>query len=81
MGPLSILPRLPRIIRRVYGTAAAAIAADPDCVVIIDSPGVHAPDRQAHPQAQSVYPDRQLRLAASVGVAAGACQAHALVHR
>jgi lipid-A-disaccharide synthase len=38
MGPLSILPRLPRIIRRVYGTAAAAIAAEPDCVVIIDSP-------------------------------------------
>lgn len=38
MGPLSILPRLPRILRRVYGTAAAAIAAEPDCVVIIDSP-------------------------------------------
>lgn len=38
MGPLSILPRLPRILRRVYGTVSAAIAADPDCVVIIDSP-------------------------------------------
>lgn len=38
MGPLSILPRLPRLISRVYGTAAAAIAAEPDCVVIIDSP-------------------------------------------
>jgi lipid-A-disaccharide synthase len=38
MGPLSILPRLPRIISRVYGTAAAAIAAEPDCIVIIDSP-------------------------------------------
>ena len=38
MGPLSILPRLPRIISRVYGTVAAAIAAQPDCVVIIDSP-------------------------------------------
>ncbi|MGQ0672472.1 MAG: lipid-A-disaccharide synthase [Hyphomicrobium sp.] len=38
MGPLSILPRLPRIVRRVYGTTAAAIAAEPDCVVIIDSP-------------------------------------------
>lgn len=38
MGPMSILPRLPRIVRRVYGTAAAAVAAEPDCVVIIDSP-------------------------------------------
>lgn len=38
MGPLSILPRLPRIVRRVYQTVDAAIAADPDVVVIIDSP-------------------------------------------
>ncbi len=38
MGPLSILKRLPRIVRRVYGTVAAAIAAEPNAVVIIDSP-------------------------------------------
>ncbi len=38
MGPLSILPRLPRIVRRVYHTVDAAVAAKPDCVVIIDSP-------------------------------------------
>ncbi|MFV0369875.1 MAG: lipid-A-disaccharide synthase [Hyphomicrobiaceae bacterium] len=38
MGPMSILPRLPRIIRRVYDTVDAAVAAKPDCVVIIDSP-------------------------------------------
>jgi lipid-A-disaccharide synthase len=38
MGPLSILPRLPRIIRRVHRTVDAAIAADPDAVVIIDAP-------------------------------------------
>jgi len=38
MGPMSILPRLPRIMRRVYGTVSAAIAAEPDAVVIIDSP-------------------------------------------
>lgn len=38
MGPLSILPRLPRIVRRVYQTVNAALAADPDVVVIIDSP-------------------------------------------
>jgi lipid-A-disaccharide synthase len=38
MGPLSIMKRLPRIVRRVYGTVAAAIAAEPSAVVIIDSP-------------------------------------------
>ena len=38
MGPLSVLPHLPRILRRVYSTVDAAIAADPDAVVIIDSP-------------------------------------------
>jgi lipid-A-disaccharide synthase len=38
MGPLSILPRLPRIIARVHRTADAAIAADPDAIVIIDAP-------------------------------------------
>lgn len=38
MGPMSILPRLPRIVRRVYNAVDAAIAARPDCVVIIDSP-------------------------------------------
>lgn len=38
MGPLSILPRLPRIVRRVYRTVDAAIAAEPNAVVIIDSP-------------------------------------------
>lgn len=38
MGPMSILPRLPRIMRRVYQTVDAAIAFAPDVVVIIDSP-------------------------------------------
>jgi len=38
MGPLAILARLPRILRRIAGTAAAAVAAEPDAVVIIDSP-------------------------------------------
>jgi lipid-A-disaccharide synthase len=38
MGPLSILPRLPRIVRRVYQTVDAVLAAKPDLVVIIDSP-------------------------------------------
>jgi lipid-A-disaccharide synthase len=38
MGLLSILPRLPRIISRVHRTVDAAVAAEPDAVVIIDSP-------------------------------------------
>ena len=38
MGPLAILARLPRLLRRIAGTAAAAVAAEPDAVVIIDSP-------------------------------------------
>lgn len=43
MGPLSILPRLPRIVRRVYRTVSAAIAAEPDAVVIIDAPELTHP--------------------------------------
>lgn len=38
MGPMSILPRLPRILRRVYQTVDAALTFKPDAVVIIDSP-------------------------------------------
>ena len=38
MGVGAILARLPKILRRVYGTAAAAVVADPDALVIIDSP-------------------------------------------
>ena len=37
-GAASILARLPRIVSRVYGTVDAAVAAEPDAVVIIDSP-------------------------------------------
>ncbi|MEO1206220.1 MAG: lipid-A-disaccharide synthase [Pseudomonadota bacterium] len=38
MGPVNIVKALPRITRRVYRTVDAALTADPDCVVIIDSP-------------------------------------------
>jgi lipid-A-disaccharide synthase len=38
MGPLAILSHLPRILNRVYGTVDRTIAAEPDAVVIIDSP-------------------------------------------
>ena len=38
MGPLAILRRLPRLVRRVYQAVDAAVAASPDLVIIIDSP-------------------------------------------
>ena len=38
MGAAAIAGRLPTILRRVYGTVSAAVAAEPDVVVIIDSP-------------------------------------------
>ena len=38
MGPLAILARLPKLVRRVYKTVRAGLDADPDGVIIIDSP-------------------------------------------
>ena len=38
MGPMSILPRLPRIARRIFQTVDAALSAEPDAVIVIDSP-------------------------------------------
>ena len=38
MGLVAILKTLPTLVRRVYATVDAAIAAEPDAVVIIDAP-------------------------------------------
>lgn len=38
MGPGAILARLPLILRRIRSTAEAAVAAEPDAVIIVDSP-------------------------------------------
>ncbi len=38
MGPLAILMRLPKIARRVFQTKRAVIEANPDVLVILDSP-------------------------------------------
>jgi lipid-A-disaccharide synthase len=38
MGPAAILARLPKLVRRVYQTVDAALAFNPDLLVIIDSP-------------------------------------------
>lgn len=38
MGPVAILARLPRLVRRVYQAVSAGLKAEPDAVIIIDSP-------------------------------------------
>lgn len=38
MGPMAIFRRLPSLVRRVYQTVSAAVEADPDVLVILDSP-------------------------------------------
>lgn len=38
MGPAAVLARLPQLLQRIGQTAAAAIAAEADAVLIIDSP-------------------------------------------
>ncbi len=38
MGPAAILARLPKLVRRVYRTVDAAVAFNPDALIIIDSP-------------------------------------------
>ncbi len=38
MGAGAIIARLPKILHRIQATAAAAVAAEPDALIIIDSP-------------------------------------------
>ncbi len=38
MGPLAILARLPKLVRRVYQTVGEGLKSEPDGVIIIDSP-------------------------------------------
>src|SRR5208337_1697752 len=38
MGPAAILARLPKLVRRVYRTVDAALAFNPDLLIVIDSP-------------------------------------------
>ncbi len=81
MGPMSILPRLPRIVRRVYQTVDAALAFAPDVVVIIDSPEFTHPIAKRIRKRAPRYSDRRLRESERLGVAAGTRQAHAPLHR
>lgn len=54
MGPLAILARLPKLVRRVYQTVDAGLACDPDCVIIVDSPEF------THPIAKRIRKKRPL---------------------
>lgn len=38
MGPVAILRRFPKLVRRVYQAVSAGLKAEPDAVIIIDSP-------------------------------------------
>ncbi len=38
MGPLAILARLPKLVRRVYQAVYTGLKSEPDAVIIIDSP-------------------------------------------
>jgi len=38
MGPLAILARLPKLVRRVYQAVDAGLKAEPDAIIIVDSP-------------------------------------------
>lgn len=52
MGILPVLARLPSIIRRVHETVDAVVAAEPDVLVIIDSPDfTHAVAKRVRKQA------------------------------
>jgi lipid-A-disaccharide synthase len=54
MGPLAILARLPKLVRRVYQTVDAALKAEPDAVIIVDSPEF------THPIAKRIRKHRPL---------------------
>jgi lipid-A-disaccharide synthase len=54
MGPLAILARLPKLVRRVYQAVDAALKAEPDAVIIVDSPEF------THPIAKRIRRRRRL---------------------
>ncbi len=56
MGPAAILARLPKLVRRVYRTVDAALAFNPDEVVIIDSPEFTHPIAKRIRQRRSSIP-------------------------
>ena len=70
MGFAAVVKQLPMLLRRINETAAAVTQASPDVLVIIDSPDfTHRVARRVRAQ-RSRDPDRQLRLALGLGLAA-----------
>ncbi len=81
MGPVAIAARFPQILSRVYRTVSAAAAAEPDAVIIIDSPEFTHPIAKRIRQAVPRHPDHRLRVAERVGVASGPRPQDARVYR
>ena len=81
MGPMSILPRLPRIVRRVYQTVGRGARRRSGCRRHHRQSGIHAPDREAHSKARAAHSDHRLRQPECVGLASRTRQAHAPLHR
>ena len=81
MGIMPVLRRLPQLLATIRKVADAAVAAEADILVIIDSPDfthrVARRVRRAHPD----LPDRRLREPERLGVATGSRAADALLCR
>ena len=71
MGPLAILARLPKLVRRVYQAVDAALKAEPDGVIIIDSPEFTHPIAKRIRKRKPAGADHRLCLAERLGVASG----------
>ena len=81
IGLAAVVRQLPMILRRIKETAAAVIAAEPDILVIIDSPDfTHRVAKRVRASAP-LNSDRRLRIADGLGVAAGPGARDAALYR
>jgi hypothetical protein len=74
-SPCSVSPpssSTSRVLRRIRETVAAILASPPDVLVLIDAPGFNRRVARQIRKAAAGYPDRLLRLADRLGLAAGA---------
>ena len=72
VGGTAIVANLPRILSRMRQAAREVAKADPDVYVIIDCPGFNLGVARRVRQEAAIDPDRRLRLADRVGLAAAA---------
>ena len=81
MGFAAVVQQLPTILRRIRETVDAVLTADPDLLVIIDSPDfTHRVARRVRSRRPG-NSDRRLCLAIGMGVAARPRASHACIHR